>query len=440
MNTIPHIPQQAIDTAFSHLYNEAEVRQIADAAAIKAAAAAAEQAVAQILGQMSGTAILDNEKSSLVEKPCKEDSNMASNFQKSYVYLDTDGAQKSKRFYGNNEKETDLKYQAFLKDLYLQPPKTAPLFRDFVEQTYRPTFIESLSPTTIENYNRYLRLYIYPFLGDKHMDEITVVDIQSWYNHLAEGSKYGYKNDINKDTITRVSGFTSRIFTVAVEMDVISSTPIKPRLLKNNGRPATHHKALPDEEVTRIKLAIPLLEDERQRLYMALFAYTNLRREEVLGLKWEDLDLENKIGHVVRAVTYPNNRFPVIGRTKTESSTGIFIIPEPLKEILSAAGSRQGFVLSGKNADQPLPYSTMQRIYREAYIKLGIVGKCNNHDWRTTFATQLIEAGATSKQAADQLRHTSTRMVETVYANARDAGILKQRELIERLNAPFSGS
>ena len=79
----------------------------------------------------------------------------------------------------------------------------------------------------------------------------------------------------------------------------------------------------------------------------------------------------------------------------------------------------------------------MQRIYREAYSALGIKGKFNNHDWRTTYATQLIEAGATSKQAADQLRHTSTRMVETVYANARDAGILKQRDLIERLNAPY---
>ena len=82
----------------------------------------------------------------------------------------------------------------------------------------------------------------------------------------------------------------------------------------------------------------------------------------------------------------------------------------------------------------------MQRIYREAYSALGIKGKFNHHDWCTTYATQLIEAGATSKQAADQLRHTSTRMVETVYANARDAGILKQRDLIEKLNAPYVAS
>ena len=35
----------------------------------------------------------------------------------------------------------------------------------------------------------------------------------------------------------------------------------------------------------------------------------------------------------------------------------------------------------------------MQRIYREAYSALGIKGKFNNHDWLTTYATQLIEAG-----------------------------------------------
>ena len=88
----------------------------------------------------------------------------------------------------------------------------------------------------------------------------------------------------------------------------------------------------------------------------------------------------------------------------------------------------------------PVPYSTMQSIYQNAYSELGIKGKYNNHDWRTTFATQLIEAGATSKQAADQLRHTSTRMVETVYANAREADILKQRDLVERMNASFAAS
>ena len=161
--------------------------------------------------------------------------------------------------------------------MYRPRPKKAPTLKEFVEKTYHQTFIDCLRPTTVSNYDRYLKLYILPYLGDKHMDEITVVDIQAWYNKLAEGSKHGHQNDINKDTIARVSGFASRIFSVAVEMEVIASNPIKPRLLKNNGRPAEHHKALPDAEVARIKLAIPYLKDERQRIYMALFAYTNLR-------------------------------------------------------------------------------------------------------------------------------------------------------------------
>ena len=420
----------ALTMDMTGMYNENDVRKIA--------LTAAEQAVATVMGRrVSGEVMLDNGISSDDERPCEEVSNMASNFYKYYTYIDLDGKQQSKRFCGKNEKDTDLKFQTFLKNMLQPAQKKAPLFKDFVEQTYRKTFIECLSPMTIANYDRYLKLYIYPFLGDKHMDEITLVDIQNWYNWMSESSKHGRSRDINKNTITRVSGFTSRIFSIAVEMGVIPSSPIKPRLLKNNGKPAAHHKALPDAEVARIKLAIPLLENEQQRVYMALFAYTNLRREEVLGLRWDDIDFENKIGHIVRAVTYPNNGRPVIGKTKTEGSVGIFIIPEPLKNILASVLSKEGFILHGKSAEEPLPYSSMQRIYREAYSALGIRGKFNNHDWRTTYATQLIEAGATSKQAADQLRHTSTRMVETVYANARDAGILKQRDLVERLNAPY---
>jgi len=76
----------------------------------------------------------------------------------------------------------------------------------------------------------------------------------------------------------------------------------------------------------------------------------------------------------------------------------------------------------------------MQRTYRAAFKKLGILGKYNNHDWRSTFGTQLKERGMSSAIVADLLGHADTRMVETTYARTRHEGILKQRSAVEALN------
>jgi len=73
---------------------------------------------------------------------------------------------------------------------------------------------------------------------------------------------------------------------------------------------------------------------------------------------------------------------------------------------------------------------------RKAFVNLGIKG-FNNHDFRTTFATQLCELGISSKEVADLLGYADTRMVETVYANRRHEGIMKHSNLINVMNRPY---
>ena len=57
-----------------------------------------------------------------------------------------------------------------------------------------------------------------------------------------------------------------------------------------------------------------------------------------------------------------------------------------------------------------------------------------SYDFRTTFATQAKERGQTSAQVADLLGHKDTRMVETIYARTRHQSVMKQLDVIERLN------
>lgn len=187
--------------------------------------------------------------------------------------------------------------------------KSSPVFKYFIDEVYRSGFISGLEETTIANDERYIRLYIVPFMGHMKMGEITVATIQNFYNWLGMASQHGRKKNLNRNSIMRISGLTSRRFKVAYEMKLIDDTPFKTTLLRVRSYRGGHHKALPDAEVSRIKREIPTLQDERQRLYMALLVYTGMRREEVLGLGWENVRLDENYGEVKQEAVEQLNAF-----------------------------------------------------------------------------------------------------------------------------------
>lgn len=311
---------------------------------------------------------------------------------------------------------------------------TVPTVREFILKTYKPTFVDHLKPKTVSNYKQYIDLNIIPFMGDMRLNEVNITTIQQFYDWMAHASEYGRKKNLNRKSIERISGLTSRIFKVACEMNLIEETPFKKTLLKIKAEAAGHHVALPDEQVAQIKKEIPQLENRDERLYMALLAFTGMRPEEVYGLRWQDLYLDKQYGIISLAVTYPDNNKPHIDEPKTEMSRRTVLLSKTVIDILRPFAQESGFICGGK---KPWCYSTARRISKRAFQNLGISGY-TNYDFRTTFGTQLKESGQTSAIVADLMGHADTRMVETVYARTRHEGVMKQLHAIECLNERLS--
>ena len=361
---------------------------------------------------------------------------MASMHRETYSYIDHDGNRASIRLSGRNKGETDEKFQRHV--MGEARLKAAPTVRQFVEEVYRPSFMTGLAATTLANYEQYLRKDILPYMGDMPMNQVNVATLQRFYDWMANGKQHGRMKDLNRNSIARISGLASRIFKVAFEMKIIDDSPFKTTLLRNNGAMGEHHKALPDDEVDRVKRAIPYLKDQRQRLYMALLAYTGMRKEEVLGLRWECVHLAAGYGEVKTVVVFPRNCKAVIKSIpKTPYSQRTFLIPGPLRELLLPHERERGYVIYGENDETPASYSTAQRTYQQAFATLGLKGRYNNHDWRATFGTQLKESGMSSAQVADLLGHSDTRMVETTYARTRHEGVMKHQKALENLNSAY---
>ncbi len=200
------------------------------------------------------------------------------------------------------------------------------------------------------------------------------------------------------------------------------TTPFKNHLLKIRAERGTHHKALPDEEIDRVKREIPLLEDDEIRLYFAVLAYTGMRREEIMGLRWENIDLEKGVAYVRCTVTYPGTTrrlFRITQRRRirfaghSSCSAGSDFESRCRRKAVTYMAAKNRGAIRDSAAD-------MKR--ENGFCALS--GSITTI-FRTTYGTQLKESGMSSALVADMMGHADTRMVETVYARTREEGILE---------------
>lgn len=412
-DSIPKLPNE-IDNSTQMLYTAKQVEAIAECAAM--------QALQKLL--------LLNFDNDILESMPREGENKVARL-KERVQLDNGVV----KWASGNTKQELFKSIARLYNEPQVDSKKKITLKDFVEQKYKPSYFSGLAETTKANYEQYLRLNIYPFMGHMYLTDINVLTIQDFYNWMAEAGSHGRKNDLNKHTIDRVSGFLSRILKIAAEVGLIDKSPVNRDLLKNNGKKASNHKPLHKADIIKVRSGIPKLKLERQRLFVALLAYTGMRPEEILGLRWECVDLENGICHMIRTVTYPDKKRAVVQEGgKTELSVRQINLVPDVVAVLRQVENKMGYVVHGKDNMSPCPRTTYVKTYTAAFRQLGIDGYVP-YDFRTNFATECCEQGFTAKQTADMMGHADTRMVEKVYAKRRSEGVIQYREELSRMMA-----
>ncbi|MCP3028356.1 site-specific integrase [Halobacillus sp. A5] len=162
------------------------------------------------------------------------------------------------------------------------------------------------------------------------------------------------------------------------------------------------------------------------------FIYTGLRRGELLGLKWEDIDLENELIEVKRNLIYDKEGFR-FGELKNESSYRTVKIDEYVtKELRKHKKKQSEFkLLLGKEYDhnyglvfcredgRPIYPRTLTTIFNRL-IKKSKVTKIRIHDLRHTHASLMLEAGNSLKDVQDRLGHKSIKTTGDIYAHVTE--------------------
>ena len=248
------------------------------------------------------------------------------------------------------------------------------------------------------------------WFGEMNIEDIRPDDVQAFLNERA--SKY------KRATVKADWAMLKEILSSAVNDDIISKNPAKDRRVHNPAEEGNGTKALTREQITAIQKAIPTLKDANERCLIALLAYTSMRREEVLGLRWENVDFEERKLTICEAVVYPVNA-PVRKATKTRSSQREFPMSKALCELLRPFRQESGYVISGKGG-KAISSVEYNRLWKSLSSHIELYGM-TAINFRTTFATMAVASGVDIRTAQSLMGHSTPEMTLKVYTKEEES-------------------
>lgn len=289
-----------------------------------------------------------------------------------------------------------------------------------------------------------------PGLGSLPVEDLTPGRVQAWLNGLVR--RYGNVTNVHK-ALTLLRGVCSRL----EAQGVIGRDPTRDVMAPR--AEAQDPNTITPEDMARLMadLAEPRKREQPQTVIGILIAlYTGMRRGEVCGLQWGEVDLEAGTLRVARAIGIGGDQRTYVKAPKTAKSRREVPIPAPLAEALAlwraeygakcrAAGERlrPGLYVCGDVDGSYLDPRKLWRAFKRRIDRLGIVGTQGRpptfHDLRHTWATTAIRAGADVKSVSSLMGHSNAAMTLNVYASADAEAKRRAVERVAEAMGPIAG-
>ena len=302
-------------------------------------------------------------------------------------------------------------------------------FKDFVKQWLEEYAKVHLKPKTYYGYKEIIEKYIIPALGYAWLDEIRPYHIVEYENSLRKDGvrKDGKKGGLSDKTIQQHHFILSSIFRTAVEWERIKENPVS-----KVKAPKVKKKEIPayDEEQVAAMLAALQKEPLKYQVMIHLALVTGLRRGELMGLEWSDIDFEKGVIDVSRTSQYTPDEGIFDEDTKTEKSTRLVALPTETLEILALYAQEQerraeklGSLWKGSNRlfttwDGSPMFPTTPTHWFPKFLKRHGLPHMNFHGLRHTSATLLIHSGVNIKAVSSRLGHAEVGTTLNIYTKA----------------------
>ena len=290
-----------------------------------------------------------------------------------------------------------------------------------------------LSPTTYPFYEMIINTELIPKFGHMKLQEIKTYHVQEFINYLATEKQRGdgAPGGIGATTVRRYTTVFRSMLSLAYQLEYTENDVGASRRIVFPKDDPTEIEVYNQDEVDEILQA---LKDEPTniRALVEIAIFTGMRRGEIVGLKWSDIDFENQKVFVRRSIYKPKNGKAQEKLPKTKGSIRTISIPECLCKTLLEYRMHQDRHISfmgdaWKNLDYVFteedgyvmnPQTPTKQFSK--FLKRHDIRHLKFHGLRHTSATLLLANGCDIKTVSSRLGHSD---IETtgIYVHALES-------------------
>jgi integrase len=260
--------------------------------------------------------------------------------------------------------------------------------------------------STIRGYSEKYNSHIKPNFGHLTLREFT----PSTYHDWAKNPKLpGKTKRLAGKTINDIRSILNQIFEEAFLDNVIAENPIKRTRRSKSVR--KEPEPFTKDEVTKILSGL----ESPYREFYQFFLWTGLRTGELLGLRWEDVDIDSGVAHIRTNITNGQEKAP-----KTKGSIrSIELHPKALEALMIILNSK--YYDSYRVFIDPKTLTTYKYadglrkyVWKPTLLKVGVRYRYP-YQCRHTFASTMLSQGKNPMWVASQMGHVGLKMINDVY-------------------------
>jgi len=290
-----------------------------------------------------------------------------------------------------------------------RPPK--PTLREFAGTFIQCCKADRLSMNTLINYELHLRLHILPVLGERRLDELCARDLMEVKLRLVDKAQ---------STAAEILKTVKCLVNRALRLGVIERMPLTidvPRRVRR--QPSAYSEA---EAAALLEVAE---EDPQVRAMILLGLDGGLRRGEIIALRWDDVDLKQRLVTVRRTVV--RGEVSETTKSRTECTVGL---TSRLVAALRAIRHERGVYILVNRSGSHWSENQLRKALKRAVDRAGIRW-LGTHVLRRTCATRIANNGGGVNAVAAQLRHSGLQMASR-YVDRRSGAARQACEALER--------
>ena len=313
----------------------------------------------------------------------------------------------------------------------------------YLTQRWLPIQRSKVRASTYDSYRRNIDLHVLPALGRRSLDKLATEDVDLFYAMLlTEGRKNKGRQgtSLAPKTVRNIHVMLNKAMADAQRKGLVARNVVAlADAPSQNSRPQGEIKAW---DATQLSVFLDAIRPHRLHPAFHLAAHTGMRRGEVLGLRWRDLDVDDgrlsvrqalvsiayevrisdvKTGHGRRTIDLDPGTIDVLKAWRIERSEE--------RGGIDPAGD--DLVFTKPDGSSIHPHSFSQILGRKV-AKLDIP-TVSLHDLRHTHATLLLKAGVPVKVVSERLGHANVAFTMSVYQHVLPGMQAEAAELFAQL-------